>query len=331
MEYLDGELRADDKARLELHISSCDVCRRELAAQQHITRCVQTLEQVPAPPDLARNVAAKIARENSQPVRVGRWLRRYGAMAASIAIVFGLYAALNKHYRPDATAPSAEEDLHLAMEEEATARRELAKADQRPAAEAADRLQLDEKAAALAGVPAAAEAKEAKASPAGKVIIFPDAAPEPASDIVLESENVQQCLADLQAFLEQNGYSVTGRVVADRTVVVAQTAEAPPPAPEKDPGEPVDIIARIAASGKFIIVDPHIGLDRKSVAAMVDAAPGAAMTPPAPAALAQRTAARIGLRQITIMIVNPREARAMQAPADSQKHRVEDAERKAAD
>jgi len=328
MEYLDGELPADERALLEQHLADCEECRLELDAQKRVMDCVKTLEQVPAPPSLARDVQAQIARVNAPPAIWGRLLRRYGAMAASIAIVIGGYAIIAKQHKPPASerpaanspAPSREQDLAMALHDEAKAESaaEMPAMVREEAAPYARSKASDAKLAASSAPAGSTRAAEAEMAPA---------------DVVIRADDQNRCAGELEAFLAERGYAVVGKAQAERTVILAQVNL-------QDEGGAADagnIVAELAKSGKFSIVAPALGFDGKTVAAARKEAPAAmadAVVPRVAQAVAEKADAELGTalaaetRQICIMIVSTRDAETMRKPpaGTSGKNPIEQAE-----
>jgi len=85
MEHLDGELPPAATRELQQHLAQCEACRIEMQRQQRLIGRVKSLPHEPAPEGFAEALARAAAAESSSASR-NRWLRRYGAMAASIAV-----------------------------------------------------------------------------------------------------------------------------------------------------------------------------------------------------------------------------------------------------
>jgi len=128
MEYLDGELPPDAKRRLEEHLAACEACRQEFAAQRRVIAGVKSLQSVPAPPGLAAGIREAIAEERAPRMRWTQMIRRYGAIAASVAIIICAYALIAKNPKslerpaPSRAADAArQEEAKLIEEEERSA------------------------------------------------------------------------------------------------------------------------------------------------------------------------------------------------------------------
>jgi|GEM_PF-6850060 len=85
MEHLDGELPPAATRELQQHLAQCEACRIEMDRQQHLIGRVKSLPHEPAPEGFAEALA-RAAEAESRSTSRNRWLRRYGAMAASIAV-----------------------------------------------------------------------------------------------------------------------------------------------------------------------------------------------------------------------------------------------------
>ena len=291
MERLDGELPAEENVRLEEHLAACDACTRELAQQRRLIDGIKALPRVPAPADLAQRVNATIARETVRRPGRGAWVRRYGAMAASIAIVVvaaTLWLKDNKAPQRSA-APAPTKRL---KDEPTYAEKPRGGMD---ASKTAEEEFLDDLAAQpLAESPGLAPAKEMKQTktlakgkafdemPEAEGLEDDDATDRRLFDVVVEADSAEQCLDDLVAFLEERGVDVIARISSRRSVILAQIGE-----PDRAPDRAADdvrsgIIAQIAASGKFRLVRP--GAPHDAVVADAEGkAPGRARSqPPAP-------------------------------------------------
>ena len=90
--WLDGELDGEVRARISQHLAGCVTCRRELAQLEALNAALGSLA-VPAPPDLAAKVLARLA----PPRR--RWWQNL-ALAASLVVGIALGGALAQSVYP---------------------------------------------------------------------------------------------------------------------------------------------------------------------------------------------------------------------------------------
>lgn len=88
--YLDGELTRDSKAQFTAHISSCDICKEELAFAESVKNTLSTLPGIEVPSDFTERLNARLKAEKKQRPFV-RYFVRYGALAACVvlAVVIG--------------------------------------------------------------------------------------------------------------------------------------------------------------------------------------------------------------------------------------------------
>jgi len=94
--YLDGELSAQDRERVEQHLSECGRCREALA---RLRAAADVLGQLPTPPAVSEGFAGRVVararlRARPQPVVVELWrsfpLARRIAAAAALVLGIGL-------------------------------------------------------------------------------------------------------------------------------------------------------------------------------------------------------------------------------------------------
>jgi anti-sigma factor (TIGR02949 family) len=85
--YLDGELPAEDRTRLEAHLPGCPACTAELGCLRALSDRIRTVGPHPVPDGLAARVAAVLAED--APAGSGR--REFARMVAShaAAALFG--------------------------------------------------------------------------------------------------------------------------------------------------------------------------------------------------------------------------------------------------
>ncbi len=86
-EYLDGELPADERAALEVHLSACAACREVLEELRGVVARVATLEDCGPPRDLWAGVARSIGSEGAarRPRRLSFSVPQL--LAASVALM----------------------------------------------------------------------------------------------------------------------------------------------------------------------------------------------------------------------------------------------------
>lgn len=77
--YHDGELGAEDRARVEAHLQGCTACASEFASLRSLSARVRGLDRYPLPDGLATRITSLVAQ--SAPAATDRW--RFGRMAAS--------------------------------------------------------------------------------------------------------------------------------------------------------------------------------------------------------------------------------------------------------
>lgn len=89
--YLDGQVRPDERRRLEAHLAACEACRRELAGLRQTVALVRTLPRVPVPRAFTLSQAqVGLARPVGRPGWLGPAL---AGLAATTTVVFVLVAA----------------------------------------------------------------------------------------------------------------------------------------------------------------------------------------------------------------------------------------------
>jgi|GEM_PF-3298788 len=309
MEYLDGELPSEQNARLEEHLAGCDACTRKLAQQRRLIDGIKTLPRVPAPAGLAQRVNATIGHETVRRPGWGGWVRRYGAMAASIAIVVVAATLWLKDkeapQRSAVTAPTRRLKGQTTYTDEAPTGTDAIRTAEE---EFLDDLEAEQPLAESR--PPAKEMKQTKALAKGKAFdelpeaegLDDDATDRRLFDVVVEADSAEQCLDDLVAFLEERGVDVIARISSRRSVILAQIHE-PDRAPDRAAADVRSgIIAQIAASGKFRLVRP--GAPHDAVVADAEGkAPGRAR--PQPPAPLETGAAASSRGVLAILVVGP--------------------------
>ena len=88
--FLDDEVGAEPRRRLQAHLDACDACARRLELEREFVAALRgRLERVPAPPGLETRIRASLEREAGAPSgsRTG-WLRApwFAAVAASLLL-----------------------------------------------------------------------------------------------------------------------------------------------------------------------------------------------------------------------------------------------------
>lgn len=173
--YLDGQVRPDERRRIEAHLAACEACRRELAGLRQTVALVRALPRVPVPRAFTLS-QAQVGLE--RPVGRPRWVGVALAGAAAVTTVVLVFVAatvlLRRSDRQPAyelarmPAPAAATAAPAERPGEATRAREVA-----PAAAPAPQEAAAEKA------PAATAARAL--TPAGPVATAPlsSAAPRP--------------------------------------------------------------------------------------------------------------------------------------------------------
>lgn len=118
--YHDGELVAEDRARVEAHLQGCAACAHELASLRSLSDRLRTTGRLPVPEGLSERVAASLA--HGEPAVPGR--RRFGRLVAShlAAAVAGagaiaLVASITLHEPPPVRDLVSAHVRGLALEE----------------------------------------------------------------------------------------------------------------------------------------------------------------------------------------------------------------------
>jgi len=259
MAYLDGELSSAEVSRLKEHLAACPACDRELNEQRRLIDAIKALPRVPAPAYLAQSISAAIAAGTPQTARWGAWLKRYGALAASLAIAMVAAALLAKH--PTSTDGTSRMNCtptcDLALEEDQPGRATtFEEAEKKLAeAEAADEAHgITQKGAVYGG--AARPQEPARGTDVAKAPALAEAADPPVYDLVIEADSPRQCLDDLAKFLRGRGVNIVGKISSQRSVLFADLTRR---RPGGEAGKPrsataqrrTGIIDQIIQSGKF--------------------------------------------------------------------------------
>ena len=86
-EYLDNEIQ--DRAPIELHLSSCAECAARLATLQALFAEIESLPEL----ELTRSIAARFTSGPSLPAQLPRWLTLTAILQAMLALVAIILAA----------------------------------------------------------------------------------------------------------------------------------------------------------------------------------------------------------------------------------------------
>lgn len=148
--YLDGQLSAQEKGRLEDHLSDCAACRRELDELRAVVDAVKSLPAAPVPRSFAIEPAAA-----PRPALMARPSLALGALSAAAVVLFAVVLGGDLLTQPGGE-PVQEELAGEAMAPVALEAREEADVG----APAAGEMPAPEAAAPAPTVPAAAEAPE---------------------------------------------------------------------------------------------------------------------------------------------------------------------------
>lgn len=258
MAYLDGELPSEEVSRLKEHLAACTACGRELAEQQRLIGAIKALPRAPAPESLARNISAAIVARPSGTARGFAWLKRYGALAASLAIAMVAAVLIAKsHKGADATRQTkdAPENVIARKEEQADLAMTFEEAEEKLAeAKAAD--EAETRAAAGEDI-----TKKKLASRALEADAIAQAPARPVFDLVIEADSPSKCLDDLAEFLRGRGVNIVGKISSRRSVLFADLSR-PSVGTEYETerfaaDRRTDIIDQIVQSGKFRLAKPH--------------------------------------------------------------------------
>jgi predicted anti-sigma-YlaC factor YlaD len=94
--YIDGALRAGERAHVDRHLKTCEECRRHLEALRDLIALVQSAEPVVAPEGFRAEVRSRVGQMNSRQNAARRWPAipihwRVIAAAAAVAVI-GIFA-----------------------------------------------------------------------------------------------------------------------------------------------------------------------------------------------------------------------------------------------
>lgn len=108
-DFVDGALEADDRTRVERHVSTCERCREEVALAGRARRALSELPEVAVPPGLDLAVRREARRSPSR-----RGWAIAGAAAAAAVILAGSIVVVSQailgEEADQAAAPAAPED-----------------------------------------------------------------------------------------------------------------------------------------------------------------------------------------------------------------------------
>lgn len=93
--YLDGELVAEDAARVERHLESCPSCRAELAGLRRVVRRLERTRRSAPPPLLAEAVARRVALEGANVGLLERAERALGRVSLDSNLFLGFALVLS--------------------------------------------------------------------------------------------------------------------------------------------------------------------------------------------------------------------------------------------
>jgi hypothetical protein len=96
--YLEADLEASERARVEEHLANCPDCRREYRELRHTVDLLRRLPEPDPPPDLADRVITRLRAGEGRPGLLARWQARTAAIAeapwltpvAAVAVALGL-------------------------------------------------------------------------------------------------------------------------------------------------------------------------------------------------------------------------------------------------
>ncbi len=85
--FLDGELDPQERRQVELHISDCADCRREMERLRKMVRLVGGMERPEVPAQLWEATQRKLATSSDQPIRIWVFRKPVWAIAPAAAAV----------------------------------------------------------------------------------------------------------------------------------------------------------------------------------------------------------------------------------------------------
>jgi hypothetical protein len=135
--YLEADLEARERVRIEQHLRECPDCRREYRELRHTVDLLRGLSEPEPPSDLADRVIARLRAGEGRPGLLGRWQDRVSRVAegpwstpvAAVALGLGVLAIVRgvdvSLEIPGWTRPEAPPGVEIAAERpaESSARR----------------------------------------------------------------------------------------------------------------------------------------------------------------------------------------------------------------
>ncbi len=100
VEYAESTLTGRRKAKVELHLSTCEICRDELSQLEELREDIRSLGEPDREPDWGsfnRKLSQRLERETTAPARYPLWIPRLAVAAATAAILIILsFVALSR-------------------------------------------------------------------------------------------------------------------------------------------------------------------------------------------------------------------------------------------
>ncbi len=94
--YLDGELNAEDRSRVEAHLATCEQCREEAASLNRLFETLEGLEDVSSP-DIVTTVLSRIASTRQRQWRT--WLVSAMQVAVTTALLTLSWSSLDARWQ----------------------------------------------------------------------------------------------------------------------------------------------------------------------------------------------------------------------------------------
>jgi len=96
-DYLDGRLSLEEAARVEEHLAECSVCRREWIEMNNMKNLLSELPDEELPEGFKEELHSKLLDASVEKKRFSVYLRRFGAVAAVLAI--GVFSVSQLNHR----------------------------------------------------------------------------------------------------------------------------------------------------------------------------------------------------------------------------------------